>query len=285
MNVVYDILPEIRAGEIIDVQRKIIQRVQNRAKIISPVKLYTALACPFLVPLRFSTQLSRKVQYLPPPPLPQFHKTRSDGTLSRSPIEFYPRMISCWGSLETEEADKNSIQHNISPSWEQLALSLYYSRFYFCLCLRDDVTINCSVCVLSSHAFAVQLSRQGNGYISFLVWWIFLPVGRRYFLPAWRIFPPSWKSISSPLEGCISEVQDPSRMIFKVYSTLNFLEPKKHCLAPLCKRLFNAQISYWSFLQMLNYQYLQCSTHWSLYEIWALHKNHWKNVGFWSWSY
>ena len=90
MNVVHAILLEIHVEEIIDDQRKIIQRVQNRAKIISPVKLYTALACPFLVPLRFSTQLSRKVQYRH-----QFHKTRSDGTLSRSPIEFYPRMISC----------------------------------------------------------------------------------------------------------------------------------------------------------------------------------------------
>ena len=67
MNVVHDILPEIHVEEIMDVQRKIIQRVQNRAKIITPVKLYTALACPFLVPLRFSTQLSRKVQYRPPP--------------------------------------------------------------------------------------------------------------------------------------------------------------------------------------------------------------------------
>ena len=284
MNVVHEILPEIHVEEIIDVQYKIIQRVQNRAKIINPVKLYTALACPFLVPLRFSTQLSRKVQYLPPPP-PQFHKTRSDGTLSRSPIEFYPRMISCWGSLETEEADKNSIQHNISPSWEQLALSLFYSRFLF-LSLSPGWCDNqlLRVCSLLSCICSAIIS-AGKWIYFLLVWRIFLPVGRRYFLPAWRIFPPSWKSISSPLEECISEVQDPSRMIFKVYSTLNFLEPKKHCLAPLCKRLFNAQISYWSFLQMLNYQYLQCSTHWSLYEIWALHKNHWKNVGFWSWSY
>ena len=68
MSVVHEILLEIHVEEIIDVQRKIIQSLQNRAKIISPVKLYTALACPFLVPLRFSTQLSRKVQYLPTPP-------------------------------------------------------------------------------------------------------------------------------------------------------------------------------------------------------------------------
>ena len=202
MNVVHDILPEIHVEEIMDVQRKIIQRVQNRAKIITPVKLYTALACPFLVPLRFSTQLSRKVQYLPPtPPLPQFHKTRSDGTLSRSPIEFYPRMISCWGSLETEEADKNSIQHNISPSWEQLHCLCFILVFYFCLCLRADVTINCFVCVLSSHAFAVQLSRQGNGYISFLFEEYFSQLEEdissqleEYFLPVGKVFLPRLKS-------------------------------------------------------------------------------------------
>ena len=82
MNVVHEILLEIHVEEIMDVQRKIIQRVQNRAKIITPVKLYTALACPFLVPLRFSTQLSRKVQYLPPHPSPS--STKPD-QMARSP--------------------------------------------------------------------------------------------------------------------------------------------------------------------------------------------------------
>ena len=276
MNVVHAILPEIHVEKIIDVQRKIIQRVQNRAKIITPVKLYTALACPFLVPLRFSTQLSRKVQYLPPtpPPVPQ------------KPIRWHALQISNWilspHDLVLRIIGNRSGGQELNPTQHLTILrtactvSVLFSFLSPGWCDNQLLRV-CSL--LSCICSAIILA--GKWIYFLLVWRIFLPVGRRYFLPAWRIFPPSWKSISSPLEECISEVQDPSWMIFKVYSTLNFLEPKKHCLAPLCKRLFNAQISYWSFLQMLNYQYIQCS----LYEVWALHKNHWINVGFWSWSY
>ena len=265
MNVVHAILPEIHVEKIIDVQRKIIQRVQNRAKIITPVKLYTALACPFLVPLRFSTQLSRKVQYLPPtpPPVPQ------------KPIRWHALQISNWilspHDLVLRIIGNRSGGQELNPTQHLTILrtactvSVLFSFLSPGWC--DNQLLR--VCSLLSCICSAIIS-AGKWIYFLLVWRIFLPVGRRYFLPAWRIFPPSWKSISSPLEECISEVQDPSRMIFKVYSTLNFLEPKKHCLAPLCKRLFNAQ----SFLKMLNYQYLQCSTHWSLYIIWPLPKNH-----------
>ena len=192
MNVVYDILPEIRAGEIIDVQRKIIQRVQNRAKIISPVKLYTALACPFLVPLRFSTQLSRKVQYLPPtpPPVPQ------------NPIRWHALQISNWilsphdlvlriiGNRRGGQ-ELNPTQH-LTILRTACTVSVLFSFLFLSLSPGWCDNQLLRVCSLLSCICSAIIS-AGK--------WIYFLSCLMNISPRWKkIFPPSLKNISSQLE-------------------------------------------------------------------------------------
>ena len=192
MNVVHAILPEIHVEKIIDVQRKITQRVQNRAKIITPVKLYTALACPFLVPLRFSTQLSRKVQYLPPtpPPVPQ------------NPIRWHALQISNWilspHDLVLRIIGNRSGGQELNPTQHLTILRTAWTvsvlfSFFISVFVSGLMWQSIAPCVFSPlmHLQCNYLGREMDIFPSCL----------KNISPSWKkIFPPSLKNISSQLE-------------------------------------------------------------------------------------